>query len=101
MSKEIKDDIPGIEEDEPILLEKTFKPDDKLKLKDNKDVFKMIKANNILGWCISLIFVIYIFEFWWGDKASGISEISKSVIEILKVLIFTLSGYLFGTNNKD
>ncbi len=66
--------------------------------KVTKDVFKMLKASNLLGWCIGLVFVIYLFEFWWGTN--GISEVGKSSIEILKILIFSLSGYLFGTQKE-
>ena len=70
--------------------------------KDNekdRDWFNTIKGHNLLGWCVALIFFIYLFELF---KNNGhLSEIAKDIIEIIKLLMFSLTGYLFGTSGKD
>ena len=65
----------------------------------NKDVFNTIKGHNLLGWCVGVLVVIYLFELF-VDKGK-ISSVGTDVIEIIKLLIFSLTGYLFGTNSAE
>ena len=65
----------------------------------NKDVFNTIKGHNLLGWCVGVLVVIYLFELF-VDKGK-ISSVGTDVIEIIKLLIFSLTGYLFGTNPAE
>lgn len=62
--------------------------------------FTVRKGHNLLGWCVFFLFVIYVCELIF-DKGK-MSEVGNSVLEIIKLLIFSLSGYLFGTHsNKE
>lgn len=73
---------------------------DNIQQKNDRDWFNTIKGHNLLGWCVGLLFSIYLFELFF-DKGK-ISEVGNSVIEIFKLLIFSLTGYLFGTqSNKE
>ena len=102
--KENMEDIP-IEEDVP----KDFRPDEAFPIDHNnnvkpnevtKDVFNTIKGHNLLGWCVFILVGIYVVEFFGGH--GKVSEVAEKIIEIVKLLIFSLTGYLFGTNaNKN
>lgn len=59
--------------------------------KNQRDWFNLQKGHNLLGWCVFLIFVIFILDFFFNSKAN-----TNQIIEIFKVMIFTLSGYLYG-----
>ena len=73
---------------------------DNIQQKNDRDWFNTIKGHNLLGWCVGLLFSIYLLELFF-DKGK-ISEVGNSVIEIFKLLIFSLTGYLFGTHsNKE
>lgn len=64
--------------------------------KVSKDVFNTIKGHHLLGWCVFILVVIYGIESF-AHKGST-TDIAERVIEIIKLLIFSLTGYLFGTN---
>ena len=73
------------------------------KLKD-RGWFSTIEGHKLLLICIGLVVVIYIVELYCSirnGRNGNISEIGKTVIEILKMLIFSLTGYLFGTHGKN
>lgn len=95
------DNTPQKEEDVPkdnYAIDATNETSEKEK---DRDWFNTIKGHNLLGWCVALVFIIYLIEFIWNKNK--MSDISKDIIEILKLLIFSLTGYLFGTstpNNK-
>lgn len=59
--------------------------------KNQRDWFNLQKGHNLLGWCVFFIFVIFILDFFGNSKAN-----TSQIIEIFKVMIFTLSGYLYG-----
>lgn len=101
--KEYMEDIP-IEEDTPKNLDDHFPLDNSNDIKANevtKDVFNTIKGHNLLGWCVAFLFAVYLFELFKNN--GDVSSVGNSIIEIIKLLIFSLTGYLFGTNsnNKD
>lgn len=61
-------------------------------------IFDKIKGHKLLGWCIAVLVFIFIIEEW---KHSGkTSETATSIIEIFKILIFSLTGFLFGTKDN-
>jgi len=64
-----------------------------------KDVFNTVKGHNLLGWCVGLLVLIYLLELF-VDKGE-ISKVGSDVVEIIKLLIFSLTGYLFGTNASE
>lgn len=69
--------------------------------KDNLDVFDRVKGHSLLGCCIAILVFIYLLEFiktWITKQAS--TEISGTIVEIIKILIFSLTGYLFGTRDN-
>ncbi|MGO0077542.1 hypothetical protein ACTMS3_04645 [Streptococcus suis] len=97
------EDIP-IEEDVPKNGYKQFPIDNANNVKPNevtKDVFNTIKGHNLLGWCVALLLLVYLIETY--SNKGGISPVGENFIEIIKLLIFSLTGYLFGTNanNKE
>lgn len=68
--------------------------------KVTKDVFNTIKGHHLLGWCVAILVGVYLIESFRDQ--GNVSEIAEKIIEIIKLLIFSLTGYLFGTNaNKD
>ena len=101
--KENMNNIP-IEEDVPKNTTNQFPTDNANNVKPNlvtKYVFNTIKGHNLLGWCVALLVFVYAVETW--NNKGGISPVGESFIEIIKLLIFSLTGYLFGTNanNKE
>lgn len=70
-----------------------------LERKINKDTYNTIRGHYLLIICLVLIMLIYFFEtFVHGGK---ISDIASNAIEVIKVLIFSLTGYLFGKNANE
>lgn len=98
--KENMEDIP-IEEDIPKQLPTSFQIDNENQPKVSKDMFNTIKGHHLLGWCVGLLALVYGVENF--AHKGDISSVGESFIEIIKLLIFSLTGYLFGTNsnNKD
>ena len=47
----------------------------------------------------SVKFFVYAVETW--NNKGGISPVGENFIEIIKLLIFSLTGYLFGTNSNN
>ena len=86
------DDIP--EEIDVPLPDAEFKQDDSVTVSDNKrkkDWFNLVKGHKLLGICVALIFIMYLLDFFFNGKKNA-----EQVLEIFKVLLFTLSGYLYG-----
>lgn len=99
--KENMNNIP-IEEDVPKNTTSQFPTDNANNVKPNlvtKDVFNTIKGHNLLGWCVALLVFVYAVETWKNE--GGISPVGANFIEIIKLLIFSLTGYLFGTNSNN
>lgn len=94
------DDIP-IEEDVPRKIPKYFPIDNANNVEPNKvtkDVFNTIKGHSLLNLSVTLLLIVYFVETF--SNKGGISPVGESFIEIIKLLIFSLTGYLFGTNSK-
>lgn len=99
--KENTNNIP-IEEDIPKNTTSQFANDIENDTKQNnfkRDVFNTIKGHNLLGWCVALLVFVYAVETW--NNKGGISPVGENFIEIIKLLIFSLTGYLFGTNSNN
>lgn len=99
MKSEIE--IPETEEEVPFSPSETdFKKSTENKtLINDRDWFNTIKGHNLLGWCIAIIVMLYLCESFFNQ--GKMSEIGKSVLEIIKLLVFSLSGYLFGTSKNE
>ncbi len=81
--------------EQPLQLTETLLKQNEL----DKNWFNTIKGHNLLGWCLFILFLIYLIEIF---KNGGVlSEISKTTVEIIKLIIFSLMGYLFGTNANE
>ena len=99
--KEKMNNIP-IEEDVPKNTNSQFPTDNANNVKPNlvtKEVFNTIKGHNLLGWGVTLLVIVYVVETYRNN--GGISPVGESFIEIIKLLIFSLTGYLFGTNSNN
>lgn len=98
MSKTTERKTP-IEEDVP-KNEDFYVATDNIQQENDRDWLNTIKGHALLNICVVLVFVTYLLELFL-DKGK-ISEAGNSVIEIFKLLIFSLTGYLFGTqSNKE
>lgn len=100
----IAEDVPLYEVSQKVVNNFSLDPNNTTKTKSvNKDVFNTVKGHHLLGWCVFLLSAVYLIEFIW-DKGK-LSTVGSDFIEIIKLLIFSLTGYLFGThsheNNKD
>lgn len=97
------ENIPKEELDEPLNNKKEQPPQlTETLLKQNKldkTLFNTIKGHKLLGWCLLLLFIIYLIEMFKNN--GNLSEISKITVEIIKLIIFSLMGYLFGTNGTE
>ena len=63
--------------------------------KDRKDK-RYFTAFNLIQVCLAILMIIYFVETWMNFKTgAGAEGIADNVIEIIKTLLFTLSGYLF------
>ncbi len=96
--------LPKEELDEPITQVNHNKQIDEVTLdyKENKidrAVFTTIKGHSVLNWCIGLMAVIYLIERFYGG--GEISNIGNVFVEVLKMLIFSLVGYLFGKDSLN
>jgi len=86
-------DIPKIEEDEPLPKNKK-KPS--TKYLEEKERWKHGVAFKMMCICLGILSGIYILSLFsmWCYK-DNLMSITNNIIEIIKTLLFTLSGYLF------
>ena len=94
------------ETDEPIIIEQSSEKGDTLeakrleiereeKNKDRKEKRYYSAFNLIIG-CLVILMVIYLFDaIVCTVKSDEPSSLTEGIIEIVKTLLFTLSGYLF------
>lgn len=94
----IVNEIAKQEIDEPLneFRENKILQQDNKKL--DKDLFSRVKGHNLLGWCVVILVIIYFIEKYTGGS---ISPIAESIIEIIKLLIFSLTGFLFGKHSEE
>ena len=85
--------VPKIEEDEP-LSKNRKKPT--TKYLEEKDRWKHGVAYKVMCKCLWILAGIYILNLiaMWNVKDS-LLDVTNNIIEILKTLLFTLSGFLF------
>lgn len=81
------------------VTEKRFEAEEKDKVRKEKRYFSGIGL--IIG-CLGLLFLVYIVEVDMRVRL-GIetADVTDNVIEIIKTLLFTLSGYLFGKRERE
>lgn len=81
------------------VTEKRFEAEEKDKVRKEKRYFSGIGL--IIG-CLGLLFLVYIIEVDMRIRL-GIetADVTDNVIEIIKTLLFTLSGYLFGKRERE
>ena len=96
--------MPRVEEDEPLESMKsstTVEPLDTKKLdiqekdKDRKDR-RYFSAFKLIVGCLIFLGLIYAIDvFDYGILKKSPSNLTKEIVEVIKTLLFTLSGYLF------
>lgn len=59
------------------------------------DVKKFLLGSSTLGWCIFLMLLCIILSLWFPDN-----ELVKSGFEAFKLIVMTILGYIFGSNNS-
>lgn len=99
----IKPESPKREIDEPFTLPNKELSHDKLTTKEltaEKDKERREKryfsAFKLIILCLVFLFIVYIIDVFISAKLhSESSSITEGIIEIIKTLLFTLSGYLF------
>lgn len=60
------------------------------------DVKKFTLGSSTLGWCILLMFLCIVLSIWNPDN-----ELLKSGFEAFKLIVMTILGYIFGSNNSQ
>lgn len=58
------------------------------------DLKKFGLGSATLGWCIFLMFLCIILSLWFPEN-----ELVKSGFEAFKLIVMTILGYIFGSNN--
>ena len=58
------------------------------------DSLKFTLGSSTLGWCIFLMIVCVIISLWQPDN-----ELVKNGFEAFKLIVMTILGYIFGSNN--
>lgn len=96
------------EEDEPLnspkemvdrLEERKLEAAEKDKERKEKRYFT---AFNLIEVCLAILVFIYVIETYLNFKSGiGDGNISNNVVEIIKTLLFTLSGYLFAKKETN
>ena len=96
--------MPRVEEDEPLESMKsstTVEPLDTKKLdiqekdKDHKDR-RYFSAFKLIVGCLIFLGLIYAIDVIdYGILKKSPSNLTKEIVEVIKTLLFTLSGYLF------
>ncbi|VTY16748.1 Uncharacterised protein [Streptococcus salivarius] len=95
----IEEDVPKEDVPKEDVPKEYFPMDNRNSTEQNKvskDVFNTIKGHFLLGCCVFILVVIYGIESIFHKGST--TDIAERVIEIIKLLIFSLTGYLFGTN---
>jgi hypothetical protein len=67
-----------------------------LNTEEGRKGFSKIRGHNLLSGMILFLGCILIADFFWNNR-----QMLEKILEIFKVLIFTLSGYLFGKNERE
>lgn len=49
----------------------------------------------MLGWCVFLMMLCIVLSIWKPDN-----ELVKSGFEAFKLIVMTILGYIFGSNNS-
>ena len=71
-------------------------PTEKIKSQDLINYLTKMKGHELLNSLVVILLFILIIDFFWNDK-----KLLEKILEIFKILIFTLSGYLFCKNEKE
>ena len=76
--------------------EYTLQSDLDLNTEEGRKGVSKIRGHNLLSGMIFFLGFVLLIDFIWNNK-----QMLERILEIFKILIFTLSGYLFGKNEKE
>lgn len=62
----------------------------------NLDLKRFSLGSATLGWCIFLMLLCIIISLWNPDN-----ELVKNGFEAFKLIVMTILGYIFGSNNSN
>ena len=82
------------EEEKPLKADKL--ETEPVKAKDMISYALKLKGHELINSIIMILLVIFLFDFFGNNK-----KFMGNIIEILKTLLFVLSGYIFGKNEKE
>lgn len=88
---------PQAQVEENITTQKVDKEENKAK-RVEKRYFSAFRL--IIG-CLIFLGVIYLFDSVFSIKYDKVSSTTEGIIEIVKTLLFTLSGYLFARKENN
>jgi hypothetical protein len=63
--------------------------------KDLEDSRKFALGSSMLGWCLFLMLVCILLSLWKPEN-----ELIKNGFEAFKLIVMTILGYIFGSNNS-
>ena len=83
------------EEEKPLEEQKEYETEP-VKPKDLIGYTLKMKGHELMNMIVFILLIIFLFDFFGNNKKS-----LKDIIEVLKTLLFTLCGYLFGKNEQE
>ena len=107
----ITKEVPKTEEEEPIIItaggasQINAQSDSFFKngiIRKVPKTFNDYFASRLVGWCVALLFFVWLIEFAFGIK-DGANTLTGQLFEVLKTIVTAGLGYLFGSrkSNKD
>lgn len=89
--------VDQVPKEEPLRLQEFIREE---KDKERKEK-RSYSAFNLILYCLGGLLVIYTIDIWIDINFNKTSQFTKDIIEIIKTLLFTLSGYLFARKSDE
>ena len=97
---------PAREEEEPLdpsqLLHQSEELTiDRIEAKERRAEKRYFSAFRLMIGCMAMLGIIYLIDTFVSIAFGVVSETTEGIIEIIKTMIFTLSGYLFAKKENN
>lgn len=79
-------------------IEEKGKEEEESKKSKKKEIDKYVIGSQIFRRCLCLLAIIYFVDILLGVCGFEHAGVTEEVLETVKTLLFTISGYLFGKN---